>query len=695
MGEKTVTDDYIITITAKLVGDENFRVMQNRISQLERENRNLGTSASRASRGMRDMSTASNNAAAGLGRNASLMQNLSYQFTDFAVQTSGGVDALRAFSQQAPQVAGALGAAGIGGAAGVATFAILSLVAALTPAIKAMFGMEDAVKKAMDEIERLDASTLSLDDFIKDAEKSAEELYELTEQGKEFAATIKLVNETVERNKIDQYLLAIESLSKSSKQYTETVNQVRESILRQVPDIPQEQLDKLLGQSKFIREATKDVAESFGISADFVYLFANSLEQLSKGGDAGSEAANRILRLFAKVGTVTEDSKENVENLSAALQGLLGANYFGELGSTIDDSVLSVEKAGQAWKKYTDELRTPKEILDENVKAVLETGLAAGASVIEISKVIDLLYKEYGESEFERLAKEAKTLQGGINAAQIALKELVVSEEYLAGIREELAKTDLGSKEYQRLVKLLGDAATPIETINAELGKIVDKREGMEELTEAFKKFKESYTGNPKDLEALEKALTDSGKKIKTMWEEIGEAIGGELESAVGSFVDAMFDADASFGDVIDSMLQNITKLILQITIMRTLMNGLQGTAVGDFLFPQTKSAVVASPIPDASNVVQLSRTPFARTAQAYSTGPITSSTSGGASVRGGTTINVINNSNAEIETNEATDSRGGTTIDMMISNAVDSAISKGRFDKTFNNLYGLRRRGV
>ena len=75
-----------------------------------------------------------------------VVQQASYQITDFVMQVSGGVSAMRAFSQQAPQLLGAFGAGG----------AALGLVAALGGAIGDLIIKSSGTKTIADSFKALD-----------------------------------------------------------------------------------------------------------------------------------------------------------------------------------------------------------------------------------------------------------------------------------------------------------------------------------------------------------------------------------------------------------------------------------------------------------------------------------------------------------------------------------------------------------
>ena len=96
-------------------------------------------------------------------RSANLaIQNTSYQITDFVMQVSGGVDAMRAFSQQAPQLLGGFGPKG----AVVGMF--VGLAAAFAPMIMSFMQSAEEAKKASDVFKELDERTGNLAASVQD-----------------------------------------------------------------------------------------------------------------------------------------------------------------------------------------------------------------------------------------------------------------------------------------------------------------------------------------------------------------------------------------------------------------------------------------------------------------------------------------------------------------------------------------------
>ena len=60
----------------------------------------------------------------------------------------------------------------------------------------------------------------------------------------------------------------------------------------------------------------------------------------------------------------------------------------------------------------------------------------------------------------------------------------------------------------------------------------------------------------------------------------------------------------------------------------------------------------------------------------------------------GNTTVNIINQSGASIETKETQNEGGDKVIEVLITSSVKKGIASGTYDKQFSDTYGLRRKG-
>ena len=111
-----------------------------------------------------------------------IIQNTSYQLTDFVVQVTGGVSAMRAFSQQAPQFLGAFGPTGamLGVFAALAG-AFIPLIDSAINGAKAMKSFDDATEAAQKGMNKFSAAQVieSMRGIEIEGRKAIARLYEL------------------------------------------------------------------------------------------------------------------------------------------------------------------------------------------------------------------------------------------------------------------------------------------------------------------------------------------------------------------------------------------------------------------------------------------------------------------------------------------------------------------------------------
>lgn len=98
---------------------------------------------------------------AGFRASNQVMQQASYQITDFVVQVSGGVSAVRAFGQQAPQLLAAFG--GIGAAIGTVVALGAAFVPMMLETIGATKSFDDAMKASEDALSGVASVSRSFD----------------------------------------------------------------------------------------------------------------------------------------------------------------------------------------------------------------------------------------------------------------------------------------------------------------------------------------------------------------------------------------------------------------------------------------------------------------------------------------------------------------------------------------------------
>lgn len=129
---------------------------------------NLGANSAEFSNGLRkatgelqSFGRAANTNTAPLGAFKSQIQNTSFQIQDIAVQIGGGTSALRAFSQQLPQLLSGFGM--FGAVAGTVAAVGLSLAGSLMGSRKEAISVDEAIKKLNETMGRAKEATELLD----------------------------------------------------------------------------------------------------------------------------------------------------------------------------------------------------------------------------------------------------------------------------------------------------------------------------------------------------------------------------------------------------------------------------------------------------------------------------------------------------------------------------------------------------
>lgn len=690
----TTTDKYLVEISAKIIGDEAFKVLTARMAELQRQNEALKRSLSGSGAALDGVRRAGGNAAAGLGKMGMLWQNLSYQVTDFAVQTSGGVDALRAFSQQAPQVAGALGAAGIGGAFGIAGLAVASLVAALAPAIATFFQTGQAAKSLNDQLKDLQENRLDLSSLIVNQKQTVDDFAKLTKSGKEFAAAIIEMQRRTDQSAFKVLQQQLGELTKELQRW------------EGVDLFPSTQG----GMQNLLRDI-KNLEDEFGLSAMAAAELAPLIRQITDQplGEGTEATLNRISDILS---SARDDSPE----VNARISEIIGkmtelAQVAQQLGgfdfSVPEDEPKKVTNIANQWESILKSVRNSNEEFEAQIKLVNDIGAKLSKPKEEIDFIISRLSDRRAADLFKELAADTETMSGGMVAAVQAIDQMGPSLEYLAGIRQMMNQA-ANEEQWAAIAQLLKDAATPAEKVRLAMHEIRQEASNNQDLREAFDEFVKGAKLSQKETELLEKRLFGLKEKGTDAIDSIGIAIGNTLSTHVGNFVDTLFDAEASFTEMAQSMLRDIAKLITQMIILAQLKAALAGTGFGDFLGitgsakgnvfingaiqPFANGGIVDRPtiFPMANGIGLMGE------AGPEAIMPLSRGADGKLGVKSQpVTVNVYNASGGTARVEKSQDSNGALRIDVMIEGAVDSAISRGRFDKSLNSLYGLRRRGA
>jgi tape measure domain-containing protein len=333
-------------------------------------------------------------------------------------------------------------------------------------------------------------------------------------------------------------------------------------------------------------------------------------------------------------------------------------------------------------------------------------GAALGA---EATNTMSKMFEGFGVT-----SPEIEELQSRLRLVNDEILRLKV----LTGDRGELLRADrIGT-----LSTRADELTAKIKELKAEL--IEADQSGV--FTNVLRGFADGLRTGREEVEMTGEALSESGTMITKwgqVWNEVANEIDGSINGLSKSIVDFALTGKASFDDFFKSLLTNIAELIVQLMIVKPLIEAITssgwfaglGTAIGGptsvptggatpsvpnakgnafsggNIIPFARGGVVRSPtvFPMARGMGLMGEAgpegvlPLARTAS----GDLGVQTTGAMSP----TINIYNQ--AGVEANVTT-SPDGMNIDIMLTQKMKSLIGSGALDKQMNTTYGISRRG-
>lgn len=474
-----------------------------------------------------------------------VIQNTSYQITDFVVQVSGGVSAMRAFSQQAPQFLGAFGGTG----------AILGVVAALGGALADLVIKMNETKSAADVFKELEdrtgkLSTVTKDAFNVDLSSLGKAYKEASDEGKALIdANVSLQLQLIELSKID----AMSSFKQGIKSAMDDVNTFRLSLL----DIT----ERLIPAWKNATSTPGDISgfvkktdvENFAAIKDISKEAAASIDAARKAFGEGSITAGAYVKTLGEVLKATkEPSKELVgyvieqQNFANSIARATGeTNAY---ASAQKNLYRGLEDNIQAAEKFTDRIAKLREKLNE------------------------LTFGQIGTSEL-----------GAFNERYASGAEKVTSQQadVLRGIYAQIDAQ-----------KALNEENKSIESLNAsydsystKLQTIYDQQMRIYELQDQGSISQEKAT---RLIAGTQQAIDDLDGKSMKLAQTFNQAFGMALQQGVAGFVDTLFEADKSFADFAASFVKSVAKMITQLLILRAIEMGIKsfGGTGGDVKGP-------------------------------------------------------------------------------------------------------------
>ena len=191
--------------------------------------------------------------------------------------------------------------------------------------------------------------------------------------------------------------------------------------------------------------------------------------------------------------------------------------------------------------------------------------------------------------------------------------------------------------------------------------------------------------------------------------DDLRRSIEGFSRNAANSFVDMTKGVEGAFGRMVQTMIDELIRLMAQMLLFDPIFKSFGGWmgGIAGGIGIGSAGAGAGSVTAFGSGGVVSGATPFGfsggRAGVAGEAGPeailpLTRTSSGDLGVKAGgaspkVTVNVNNQTAGQADV-AVTSSPSGDSIDIMITSAVAAGIAGGRFDSAFKSTYGLRRRG-
>jgi tape measure domain-containing protein len=428
---------------------------------------------------------------------------------------------------------------------------------------------------------------------------------------------------------------------------------------------------------------------------------------------------------------------------------LISSNPFAKFVSDITGFSDSLDNTFQRFKKFNDDIRNegekfkglpfwkdnPLEALFDPLKNFGPTPLGKGTKRenplenVKLPDKIKTLKEQLGDLNVS--FNKGQTEVGKFNSELLRLTGLLLKDDIKEGT---LSIVDFNKKLREVEIENL---SREIEygIISLEEFQLMSDSYSIDKLNFEFNTGKISAEKLNTELARLQGNLNlmDSGNYLlgfkagltKTL-DDVGNVATGISDVTVNAFKsleDSLFsmmkDQKFDFTSFVDSVLNDLTRMVIRLSVIAPIAQGFLammglgasggggggGGGVGQVAFASMGRAFDSSGTQFfAKGGIVNSPTAFSHSQGLGVMGeagpeailPLKRGSDGSLGVgAAGVVINVINNSNADVQTQETTNADGSRTIDLLIVGKVKEGIVNGMFDNSLKQSFGLQRRGI
>ena len=218
---------------------------------------------------------------------------------------------------------------------------------------------------------------------------------------------------------------------------------------------------------------------------------------------------------------------------------------------------------------------------------VLETGLINPNNILNNWKKFNEITVTAAEKEVavieEKIIKET---QYGLEQQRIITRAIEKAKLDEAALKITIQAGKEFEAQQKRFEEIKMSIRTPSQELNDSLDELLRlKNMGFDEnvldaaATESMVKYSEA-------IDKASKSMTEAEQNSIALGVAIGNSLGRGVEQVGDALFDYMIGLETSFKATITSILEDIARLIVQITLLNALKAGLSDTPLGSFLWP-------------------------------------------------------------------------------------------------------------
>ena len=533
--------------------EKELRALQKSMNDTSSTYDNLGRSSRRAQEGMANVSRGLQQSQAGFRASNQVIQQASYQVTDFVVQVSGGVSALRAFSQQAPQLLAAFGGTG----------ALLGVFAALGGAIADMTMRSLDIKNTADRFKDLEDAASAVATAISMTGK-----VDLSSLGKNYREATKDGKALIDAN-ITMSLLMLDMAKIDA---TETF---RKGIKQSLEDIGffSRAWNLVVNSAKYARGEesptnTTQFADIMGVSQSQADAIDKAQMALGQSKMTGAEYINVLNGIFGSYDKLTTKQKEFYKNQVEYATSLQKQTELEKsLKQAQDNNYRGLEKLTDGQKSFIQALKERTEKVEKGEIAMLRMQATEKKVLATAEPLLALLTKQEWSREADKYSRSLELSTHSLEYQNSLLGKSAQEVEVLNNankIRLDLdkqlidMKMKLGEVDAEVAANMKADAEAAIATQTA----MITSRQELE---------RSAMHGMTKSMDSYFNNATNMAKNVESVFVSAFDGMSNAI-------VDFAINGKNSFGDFAKSVVSQIMKIYVTMALI-----GLAKSAMGAF----------------------------------------------------------------------------------------------------------------